>query len=430
MLTDNASNINTDHSGTHNESWSLLDSNDPLANLRDEFQIKDGMVYLDGNSLGALPKRVIKRVRETTEAQWGEDLIASWNTHHWIDLPVRVGNKIGALIGAKSGQTVCCDSISVNLFKALACALKHQHNKTEILTTKDNFPTDIYMAQGLQSLIGAERCKVTLSSEEDLVENITHNTAVVMFTQVNFRTGAILPVKRIVEKAKSMGALVVIDLAHSAGVLPIQLDTWGIDFAVGCTYKYLNGGPGAPGFIYMNEKHHNNADQPLYGWMGHANAFAFSPQYQGALGIEQMLVGTPPILSMSAVDAALDLYDSVTIDDIRNKTMALGEYFLKCLNASSTKLDLGEKLKCISPLKPNERGSQLSFEYEHAYGLCQALIERGVIADFRAPNVIRFGFAPLYNSFEDVYRAIEHIESVVSNGLHLHEKYNKRNKVT
>jgi kynureninase len=409
-----------------NNDYKSKDASDVLASSRQKFSIPDNTIYLDGNSLGALPNTVQKRVSDVTQNQWGRDLIASWNSHGWIHLSQKIGDRIGNLVGASAGQLVCADSISVNLFKALAMAIELAAPKRAVLTTEDNFPTDIYMVQGLQDLVGQKRCELRMCDENDLLASIDDDTAVVMVTQVNFRTGRILPVEEIVAKAKEHGALVILDLAHSAGVLPVHLDDWNIDFAVGCTYKYLNAGPGAPAFIYANQHHHKTMNQPLYGWMGHAAPFAFSNEYRGASDATQMLVGTPPIISMSAVDAALDVYDDVTIAQIRTKSEALSEYFLDCLQAFSTT----DVLQCISPLDVNHRGSQLSFAFEHAYALCQALIERGVIADFRAPNYIRFGFAPLYNSFQDISIAVQHIDEVLKSKVYLDEKYQTRQTVT
>ena len=403
-----------------------LDKLDPLAQLKAEFHQPEGIVYLDGNSLGMMPKRVKNRVRQVTEQQWAEDLITSWNKHQWIDLPSQIGDRIGKLLGAAEGQTVCCDSISVNLFKVLAAALQLNPERNIILSTEDNFPTDLYMVQGLQSLLGKDKCQLKLVEEHRLPGAINHQTALILATEVNFRTGKRLDVASLTEKAHANGSLVIIDLAHSAGVLPVELDNWQVDFAVGCTYKYLNSGPGAPAFVYAAHRHHEAMQQPLNGWMGHQNLFAFDPQYVPADDIKQMLVGTPAVIAMSAVDAALDIYDQTSIKNIRNKSMQLTSTFLQliknCKHASS--------LRCITPQDPEQRGCQLSFEFEHAYPLCQALIAKGIIADFRAPNYIRFGFAPLYNSFEEIGIAVQQIEHIMENELYLKPEYQIRNKVT
>ena len=403
-----------------------LDAQDPLAFVRTEFQQPEGVIYLDGNSLGMMPKIAQQRVNEVTQQQWGQDLITSWNKHQWIDLPAKIGDRIGKLVGAAKGQTVCADSISVNLFKTLAAALKMQHGRKTIISTKDNFPTDLYMVQGLEDLLGAKQCQLQMVEEDQLMDAVNDDTATLMVTEVNFRTGRRLDIPKLVKAAHEKGALVILDLAHSAGILPVQLDNWQVDFAVGCTYKYLNGGPGAPAFVYAAKRHHNAMQQPLYGWMGHSEAFDFSPQYYPAQDIRQMLVGTPSIISMSAVDAALDVYDKTNIKDIRAKSMQMTDLFLEMITTSKH----CKPLRCISPVQASERGSQLSFEFEHAWGLCQALIARGIIADFRAPNYIRFGFAPLYNSFEQIGMAVNAIEDIMKDKIYLETEFQTKNKVT
>lgn len=403
-----------------------LDRQDPLAPLAAEFHHPEGIVYLDGNSLGLMPKKVKNRIQEVTEQQWGDDLITSWNKHQWIDLPIKTGDRIGKLIGAEQGQVVCCDSISVNLFKVLAVALAMQNGRTEIISTHDNFPTDLYIVQGLQALIGEHNCKLVLVDEENLASALDNDTATLLVTEVNFRTGKRLDIETLTRSAHKNGALVIVDLAHSAGVLPVKLDAWHVDFAVGCTYKYLNAGPGAPAFVYAAGRHHENMQQPLYGWMGHASSFDFDHQYVKAQGIKQMLTGTPAIISMSGVDAALDVYDNVTITDIRNKSMLMTQIFLQRIQRSVH----CTQLHCISPVDAAHRGSQLSFEFEHAWGLCQALISKGIIADFRAPNYIRFGFAPLYNSFTQIGIVVSEIEYILNTKKYLLPEFQTKNKVT
>lgn len=403
-----------------------LDDQDPLADLQREFVQPEGMVYLDGNSLGMLPLAAQQRVQQVVAQQWGTDLITSWNKHQWIDLPVKVGERIARLLGAAPGQTVCCDSISVNLFKLLAAALKMRAGRINIVSTNDNFPTDLYMVQGLEDLLGETHCQLQMVEESELCNAINDDTAVVLVTEVNFRTGRRLDIKQLTAKAHQRGALVIVDLAHSAGVLPVALDEWQVDFAVGCTYKYLNGGPGAPAFMYAATRHQQPMQQPLYGWMGHAKAFDFAPHYQAAGGAQQLLTGTPSIISMSAVDAALDVYDRVSLAQIRQKSVQMTEVFLALLSASAP----CSVLRCISPEAPEERGSQLSFEFEHAWGLCQALIKSNIVADFRAPDYIRFGFAPLYNSFLQLGQAVAEIEQILVQKRYLDAEFQVKNKVT
>lgn len=403
-----------------------LDAEDPLAAIQSQFLLPQGTIYLDGNSLGMMPLSVKSRIKDVTEQQWAVDLITSWNKHQWIDLPVNVGERIAKLIGAAPGQTLCCDTISVNLFKLLAAALVMQQGRNKVVSTTDNFPTDLYMVQGLEDLLGQTRCQLQLVEESQLASAIDDDTAILLVTEVNFRTGQKLDIAALTAKAHKHGALVIVDLAHSAGVLPVALDDWQVDFAVGCTYKYLNGGPGAPAFAYVATRHQEAMQQPLYGWMGHANGFQFDVNYQAAADARQLLVGTPSVIAMSAVDAALDVYDQVTMTQIRQKSMQLTEVFLALLSASPD----CTQLRCISPESPEQRGSQLSFEFEHAWGLCQALIKSNIIADFRAPNYIRFGFAPLYNSYRQIGTAVAEMAQIMAEKRYLNPEFQVKNKVT
>ncbi|MCC5854140.1 MAG: kynureninase [Idiomarina sp.] len=402
------------------------DAADPIAFARARFSLPKDRIYFDGNSLGPLSHAVRQRIAEVTAQQWGEDLITSWNAHQWIDLPKRVGNRIGRLIGASPGQVLCCDSISINLFKLLAGALPMVRGKRQVLSTQDNFPTDLYMVQGLSHLIGQHACRLDLVEESALLEEINDDTGIVLVTEVNFRTGRRISIPELVAKAHAHGALVIVDLAHSAGAVPVHLEAWAVDFAVGCTYKYLNGGPGAPAFVYVAKRHQQQFQQPLFGWLGHAQPFDFSPHYEGAEGISQLLTGTPPIISLAAVDAALDAFQDVDIRVLREKSLGLSEYFLLGLGL----LELEEQLRLISPRAAEHRGSQLSFAHDDAYGICQALIERGIIADFRAPNVLRIGFAPLYNTYEEVWQTVETIGEVLAAKEHQDPRWQTRNAVT
>lgn len=408
------------------EAIQKLDANDPLAFARELFYLPTNKVYLDGNSLGLMSHATRKRVAEVTQNQWGEDLITSWNKHGWIDLPQRVGDKIGRLIGAAPGQVICCDSISVNLFKVLAAALQLNSSRQQVLSTQDNFPTDLYMVEGLQQLLGIQRCELVLSDESELLNAINAQTAVVLVTEVNFRSGKRLDIAALTRVAHQHGALIIVDLAHSAGVMPVELDQWEVDFAVGCTYKYINGGPGAPAFVYASQHLQPEIKQPLCGWMGHASPFEFTASYQPAQGIKAFLAGTPSVIAMSAVDAALDAFNDLSLQQVRDKSMQLGTLFHDLV----TQQDLTKIMQLISPAQAGSRGSQLSYQSEHAYGICQALIERGVIADFRAPNYLRFGFAPLYNSFKDIFQALQILSEVVNSEAHLDPRWQQRNAVT
>jgi kynureninase len=403
-----------------------LDNADPLATKRLEFDLPDNAIYLDGNSLGALPKSVKSRVAEVVSQQWGNDLIKSWNTHSWIDLPITVGEKIASLIGAAQGQVICCDSISVNLFKLLSSALKLNSERTVVLSTKDNFPTDLYMVQGMSDLLGPDLCQLKMVEEQDIQQSLTESVAVLLLTQVNFRTGKLLDMEKLTQLAHEKGILVIWDLAHSAGALPVELDKCEVDFAVGCGYKYLNGGPGSPAFLYVANRHQDTVKQPLSGWMGHAKPFAFDAKYAPAPNINQFQCGTPSVIAMSALDAALDVWQDVDMLQIRKKSEALADTFIKLIQMN----DCLQDLVLCSPDIVQQRGSQLAFSHNDAFAICQALIEKGVIADFRAPNILRFGFTPLYTSFEDVWLAVTTLVGIVESQLYRERRFNITLKVT
>ncbi len=403
-----------------------LDKVDPLADKRESFALPDDLIYLDGNSLGALTHASAKRLESVIYHQWGQDLIGGWNLHNWIDLPLLTGEKIAPLLGAKSGQVIVCDSISVNLYKLLITALNMRPGRVKVLSEQGNFPTDLYMVQGIQALLGEDRCKLVSVAANQIEQQLTEDIAVLMLTHVNFRTGQMHDMKRLTELAHHKGILVIWDLAHSAGALPLELDSWGVDFAVGCGYKYLNGGPGAPAFIYASHQHHDNIRQPLTGWMGHANPFGFSENYQPAKGIKQFLTGTPSILALAALDAALDVFAEVNMHQLRDKSTRLTELFLEMKEASS---ELNE-LTLVSPTDSEIRGSQLSFSHPQAYAICQALIDDGVVPDFRAPDIIRFGFTPLYLSFANIQQAVEILCRVINQKRYLDKRYQQQRAVT
>lgn len=403
-----------------------LDLSDTLSFARERFVLPANNIYLDGNSLGVLPKSVEARVNDVVQRQWGQDLISSWNKHGWIDLSLQVGSKIAGLIGAQARDVVCTDSISVNLFKALGAAKSINPARRIVLSTVDNFPTDLYMVQGLSQLLGEHAIELKLVEESQLESALDDSVMAVLLSHVNFRTGAILDMQHLTSVAHDCGALTIWDLAHSAGALEVAVDQFNVDFAVGCTYKYLNSGPGAPAFIYCNRKIVDRVQQPLTGWMGHANAFEFNPVYKPNSGIKKFLAGTPPIIAVACVDAALDVFDNVSMQDLRKKSIALSELFESLLMQAG----LGEQLVAIHPAESASRGSQLAYANDHAYGLCQSLIERGVTPDFRAPNYIRFGFTPLYTSFEDVWKAVEALKNVIEEGAHKDERWSTKLAVT
>ncbi|MFQ3246882.1 MAG: kynureninase [Arenicella sp.] len=403
-----------------------LDRHDPLKLKRDEFLLPSDTIYMDGNSLGALPKQAKDRVAKVVEQQWGNDLIHSWNKHHWIDLPLKVGDKIAALIGAEKGQVIACDSTSVNLFKVLASALKINSQRHVVLSQRDNFPTDLYMVQGMSEFLGDEACQLKSVSEELLLESLDESVAVLMLTQVNFRSGRLHDMQSLTKRAHEKGVLVVWDLAHSAGALEISLDKCEVDFAVGCGYKYLNGGPGAPAFIYAAKRHHPYMTQPLSGWMGHARPFEFEHDYHAGEAMLRFLAGTPNILSLVVLDAALEVFSQVDMAELRTKSLGLTELFINCVDSTPSLSDF----ELLSPRNKLERGSQVAYSHPDAFAISQALIAHKVVVDFRAPNIIRFGFTPLYLSYQDVWSASQVLIKIVEEQLYLEPKYNARSKVT
>jgi kynureninase len=403
-----------------------MDRNDPLAEKRLEFVLPDNVIYLDGNSLGAMPKVANERSVTLMQEQWGKDLVKSWNTHQWIDLPTKVGEKIAPLLGAVSGQVICCDSTSVNLFKLLCSALAMQKNRRIVLSQKDNFPADLYMVQGLSQLSPGKLCELKICEDTGIEAQLDETVAVLLLTHVNYRSGKLHDMQRLTELAHQNGILVIWDLAHSSGALTLELDKWGVDFAVGCGYKYLNGGPGAPAFVYVAERHQHATRQPLSGWMGHATPFSFNENYQAAVGVKQFLCGTPPILSMSVLDAALSVFEDVDMHELRTKSVNLTELFLQLVDNNENL----NNLVLISPRGPSHRGSHLAFTHPKAFSICQRLIEQGVIADFRVPDVLRFGFAPLYLRYQDIRDAVYILTEIMVSKSYLKEKYSKVNKVT
>jgi kynureninase len=398
-----------------------LDSQDPLAPYRANFILDESEVYLDGNSLGPLLHSVKTRLTHTIEQQWGKRLIRSWN-EGWIDLPQSVARKVAPIIGAKPEDVICADTVSVNLFKLLAASLQDS-SRNVILSVRDMFPTDLYIGEGLARLVGPDKCELKLTSIESLAEALDERTNVLLLSQVNFRSGEAYDIDAITKMAHAAGARVLWDLSHSAGVLPINLAECHVDFAVGCGYKFLNGGPGAPAFVYVDRDLQGRLQQPLSGWMGHKSPFEFNPSYTPAPGMDQFLAGTPGILSMSALDAALDIWKDVELELVFKKSQLLTAYFIEGIEQSDHLVDL-------SVIKPSNRGSQVSLTHEAAFPISQALIEAGIICDFRAPNLIRFGFAPLYNRFQDVAKTVSILEEIMSSKRYAAAQYQVGGKVT
>ncbi len=395
-----------------------LDAADPLAPLRATFALPPGVVYLDGNSLGALPAATPARVADAVERQWGRDLVRSWNTAGWVDLPQRVGAKIASLVGALPDEVVAADATSVNLFKLLSAALRLRPDRRVILSETGNFPTDLYIAQGLIEQLGGHHA-LRLVERAALPAAIDDSVAVAMLTQVDYRTGSRLDMDAVTAAAHRSGALMLWDLAHSAGAFPVDLNAAQADFAVGCGYKYLNGGPGAPAFLFVAQRHLAAFSQPLSGWMGHAAPFAFETGYRPAAGVARYLCGTPPVLSMVALDAGLDALLAAGahggLPALWRKAMQLTALFA----ARASALCGRHGLRCVTPMDGDRRGSQVSFtlsDGDRAYAVVQALIARGVIGDFRAPDILRFGFAPLYLRFVDAWDAADHLSAVLDSG--------------
>ena len=400
-----------------------LDAADPLAHFRDRFDLPESVIYLDGNSLGALPREAKKRIADVVSREWGQDLIRSWNTNHWIEAPRRVGSKIAQLIGAKAAEVIATDSTSINVFKALSAAIDLNPDRPLILSETGNFPTDAYMMEGLSRLTGG-RVEQKLVAPTDIPSALTEDVAVLLLTHTNYKSGRLHDMAALTKAAQAKGILVIWDLSHSAGAMPVDLNGCNVDFAVGCGYKYMNGGPGAPAFVFVAERHQNQVFPALSGWMGHANPFDFTDDYKPAAGIDRFLCGTPGILGLAGLECGVDLMLEADMAVIRNKSLALSQLFIDLVEANCPDVNL------VSPRSPELRGSQISFAHERGYSVMQALIARGIIGDFRAPNVLRFGFTPLYTRFEDVWIAAMALSDIIRTGEWENEKYALRAAVT
>ena len=387
------------------------------------FYIPDGVIYLDGNSLGPLPIAAADRVHRMMSEQWGNELIRGWNSAGWMVQPRRIGDRVGRLIGAPEGTVVIGDTLSIKVYQALAAALELNPDRRVILSDNGNFPSDLYIAEGLlKSLDRGYMLKIV--APEAVEDAIDETIAVLMLTEVDYRTGRLHDMAALTRKAHAAGALTVWDLAHSAGAIPVDVLGAKADFAVGCTYKYLNGGPGAPAFIYVAPEHAEMARPALSGWMGHQAPFAFDLDYRAGSGIERMRVGTPPVIAMAALEAALDAWEGVDMHEVRKASIALADLFIREVEARCPELTLA------SPRDGNKRGSQVSFRHANGYAIMQALISRGVIGDFRAPDAIRFGFTPLYIGETEVRAAVDAIEDVVVNRRWDSAEYRKMALVT
>ena len=374
------------------------------------FHLPKGMIYLDGNSLGPLPKTAAARVERTVTAEWGEKVITGWNRAGWMAQPTELGDRIGRLIGAEPGHVVLGDTLSIKVYQALAAALDLVPDRKVILTDNGNFPSDIYMAEGLIKSLGRGH-ELRVVDPEDVENHINDDLAVLMLTQVDYRTGRLHDMQTLTAKAHAVGAIASWDLAHTAGAMAVDLQGCNADFAVGCTYKYLNAGPGAPAFIYVAPRHIATCQPALSGWLGHEAPFAFDLDYRPGTGIERMRVGTPPVLQMATLDASLDIWDQVDMDALRAASIALTEQFIAGIEARCPMLTLA------SPRDPHQRGSQVSFAFAHGYAAMQACIAHNVVGDFRAPDIMRFGFCPLFIDAGDVDAAVNVIADVMANKL-------------
>ncbi|MPY99142.1 MAG: kynureninase [Actinophytocola sp.] len=402
------------------------DATDPLAHVRDEFVLPDGVTYLDGNSLGPPPRDAERRLREMATVEWGQGLVRSWNDAGWFDKPLALGDRVAPLIGADPGEVVVCDSTSVNLFKVVLAALALRPGRTAVVAESGSFPTDLYVTEGAAGLLGGYEHRLIAEGGPALADVLDDDVAVVLLSQVDYRTGRLLDMAALTERAHRHGVLVVWDLCHSAGALPVAVNDAGVDFAVGCTYKYLNGGPGAPAFLFAAARHQDAARNPVPGWHGHADPFAFTTAYRPAAGVARFRTGTPPMLSYAPLEASLDLWQRVDLAAVRDKSLRLTDLFIQLVDQECA----GLGLEVASPRDAAQRGSQVAVRHEHGYAVMRALIERGVIGDFRAPDLMRFGFTPLYLRYADVWDAVQVLREVLRAELWRDERYAVRATVT
>jgi kynureninase len=412
------------------EACVALDDKDDLRHARDRFDLADDLIYLDGNSLGALPRATAARIATVTEQQWGRDLIRSWNKHHWINLPQKLGAKIAPLIGANANEVIVADSTSINLFKLLAAVLqlplvRDDVNRRVIISERGNFPTDLYIAQGLNQLLG-NRFRLKLVDADEIKNSLDHTVAAALITHVDYRTGHVHDMADLNAAAKTAGTNIIWDLSHSAGAVPVNLNLDGAELAVGCGYKYLNGGPGSPAYLYVTEKLQTQLTTPLSGWLGHAAPFDFAAEYSPAAGMDRFLCGTHSAIVMAALECGLDTFDNISITAIRQKSLSLSDLFWRLMDEHCWPFGF----TCVSPREHASRASHLSFAHQHGYAIMQALIARNVIGDFRQPNLLRFGFTPLYTRFIDVWNAVMTIRDVMQNAEWKAAQFQTKNIVT
>jgi kynureninase len=403
----------------------VLDADDELAPVRESFALPAGVIYLDGNSLGALPRHVPARLARAIEDEWGQGLIRSWNDAGWIDAARRTGARIARLIGAAADEVSVADSTSVNLFKLMVAGMRQNRGRTVLLTQHRNFPTDLYIAQSVAELLGAS-LRYAGPGDDALLAALDRSVGVLALSHIDYRSGRIQPMHEICAAARAVGAFTLWDLSHSAGATEVALDAAGADFAVGCGYKYLNGGPGAPAFAFAARRHHDRLRQPLSGWLGHEQPFAFAETFAPAPGIDRLQCGTPPMLSLLALESALDIFDGVDVAAIRAKSVALGEFFIRLVDNELAPFGF----TVVSPRDAATRGSQVSLAHAQGFSIMQALIARGIIGDFRAPDIVRFGFAPLYVRYVDVFDAVEAAADVMRTGAWKEPRYAAPKTVT
>lgn len=405
-------------------SLQALDRADPLAGFRAEFDIPEDLIYLDGNSLGVMPAAVPAQLRRTVQ-NWRNDLVGAWNSANWISLPSRIGSRIARLIGAGENEVVCTDSTSVNLFKVAAAALRMQSGRKIILTERGNFPTDVYVLEGLSELTGL-REHLRVVPREQVLDGIDESVAVLVLTHVHYKTAAMYDMAAVTRAAHEHGVLVVWDLSHSTGAVELDLNGCGADFAVGCGYKYLNGGPGAPAFLFAAQRHHERAAQPLSGWLGHRNPFAFGDSYQPSPGVTRFLCGAQSVLAMMPLDCGLEIFERVSMQQVRAKSLRMRAILLDLLQRRCTRYGF----EFEPDVGAANRGSHVSIMHPESYAICQALIRRRVIGDFRAPDALRLGLTPLYLRYVDLWDAVEHLVQVMEQGEWDTESARVRHAVT
>ena len=402
-----------------------LDRTDPLRTARDEFALPEGVIYLNGNSLGAMPKAAPERVKDFMEREWSTDLIRSWNKNDWFRAAYRTGDKIARLIGADSGEVVATDCVSVNLYKMVLSALHSFPGRSQILTETGNFPTDLYILKAIARDNEGVSLK-TVADRTELTDAIDDETAIVVLTEVHYKTGHFLNPEPLIRKARDHGALVLLDLCHSGGAMPIRLNEIGADLAIGCTYKYMNGGPGSPGFIYVSKRLQNRMRQPIEGWYGHAAPFAMSDDFEPLEGIGRFLTSTQSVLALITMEVGIDVMLKYDMADIRTKSIKMGNILIELIKTGP----FADQFDIVTPLDPEERGSQISIRHEKGYEIMQALIARGIIGDFRSPDIMRFGLAPLYIRYQDVYAVAETLTDILETGEWDRAEYKVRHAVT